>query len=104
MISQRTRWPHSRQWPCISHRSSALPHNVGVVGATGRLGRVICDLASEMGCSVTLFGSTSEWITHRTPETIIDVSHASAFADVVRFCSTRSTALVEGVSTLSRDQ
>lgn len=78
-----------------------MPLRVGVIGASGKIGRQIENVAADFGCAVTLTASRGGWVETQTPDVVIDVSHDSAFADVVRYCSLQRTPLVEGVSTLA---
>jgi 4-hydroxy-tetrahydrodipicolinate reductase len=78
-----------------------LQHRVGIIGATGRLGQEICDLAIEMECRVTLLASSKEWTNECTPQTVIDVSHRSGLMETVRYCRDERVPLVVGVSNLS---
>jgi 4-hydroxy-tetrahydrodipicolinate reductase len=77
--------------------------NIGIAGASGKLGREVEAIASELGCAVTLWASSSRWTISTPPAVMIDVSHASGFADIVEFCSCRQIPLVEGVSTLAAE-
>jgi 4-hydroxy-tetrahydrodipicolinate reductase len=74
---------------------------VGIVGARGKLGREIEVAAAEFECAVTMTASRGEWVNTQTPDVVIDVSHDSAFTDVVDYCSLQRIPLIEGVSTLA---
>lgn len=74
---------------------------IGIAGASGKLGREVEAIASELGCAVTLWASRSHWTILTPPDVMIDVSHRSGFDDVVKFCSSRQIPVVEGVSTLT---
>jgi 4-hydroxy-tetrahydrodipicolinate reductase len=74
---------------------------IGVIGAEGRLGRVICGLAARAGCVVTLAGRRGGWEVTARPEVVIDVSHRSALPSVLEFCNEKRVPLVEGTSGLT---
>ncbi len=74
---------------------------VGLIGARGKLGRLVRRLARGMDCNVTLSASSREWKERCAPEVVIDVSHESALDNVAEYCLRERVPLVEGVSTLS---
>jgi 4-hydroxy-tetrahydrodipicolinate reductase len=81
-----------------------LTHDIGVIGAAGRLGSVVCVLAAERGFPLTLFGRRQGWEVRAVPRVLIDVSHPSALPDVLAYCQREGTALVEGVSGLGSEE
>lgn len=73
---------------------------VGLIGAHGKLGRMVRRFARAMDCCVTLSASSHEWKERCAPEVVIDVSHHSALDNVMEYCLRKRIPLVEGVSTL----
>lgn len=80
--------------------SSARPPRLGIVGSSGRLGRVLRDLAEAQGWQVSLAASSRHWEETRTPHVLLDVSHRSACARVADYCGANAVALVEATSGL----
>jgi 4-hydroxy-tetrahydrodipicolinate reductase len=77
--------------------------DIGIIGAAGRLGQCLCDLAAEEGCNVTLRGGRQGWEVRAVPRVLLDVSHPSALPEVVAWCEEAGVALVEGVSGLTAE-
>lgn len=73
---------------------------LGVFGATGRLGRVLCQAAQARGTRVTLRVSRGVRQDDAAPSVVVDVSHRSALPSVLSYCAERSVPLVECVSGL----
>ena len=74
--------------------------DIGVIGAGGRLGSCLCAVAAESGYTVSLWGRRQGWEARGVPQVLIDVSHPSAFPEVVAYCLREGVPLVEGVSNL----
>jgi len=73
---------------------------IGVIGAQGRTGQIICSLAQELGTEVVLHGCRDSWKIEGRPEVIIDVSHRAALSKVLDYCRSEGIPLVEGTSGL----
>lgn len=81
---------------------TSLDLNLGVVGATGRLGSSIVILAKQRGARVVLRASKSHgWMIEETPDVVVDVSHSSALPEIINYCTKHEVPLVCATSHLS---
>jgi 4-hydroxy-tetrahydrodipicolinate reductase len=78
-----------------------VSRKLGIVGASGRLGRRIHGTAQDRGWTVTLAADSRGWTVSSTPDVIIDASHQSALPLVASYCRGESVPLVLGTSGLS---
>jgi 4-hydroxy-tetrahydrodipicolinate reductase len=76
------------------------PGDLGVVGATGRLGSRIVAQATELGHCVTLRAGRGYW-TGGVPDVLIDVSAPAMLPRIVDFCATHRIPLLSAISGLS---
>jgi len=74
--------------------------DVGVVGASGRLGSRIVAQATELGHGVTLRAGRGYW-TGGVPGVLIDASAPVALPRIVDFCATHRVPLVSVISGLT---
>ncbi|CAH0244605.1 dihydrodipicolinate reductase C-terminal domain-containing protein [Rhodococcoides fascians] len=78
--------------------------DIGIVGATGRLGERLAREADRYGANVTLTASASSWCSSRKPDVLIDVSRPSAVDKVVKYCAERKVPLLTAVSGYEPEQ
>jgi 4-hydroxy-tetrahydrodipicolinate reductase len=77
------------------------PCKLGVVGATGAMGRAVCAAATAHGFELMLRANRDGWQIDARPDVIVNVSRPGAVSMVVDYCRTHHVALVEGTSALS---
>ncbi len=73
---------------------------LGIVGASGRLGRRVRAAAEEAGWEVVLAAGSSAWDVELTPDVLVDVSSVRALPVVAGYCRRAGVPLVNGVSGL----
>ena len=73
---------------------------LGVVGARGRLGSAVSSAATDLGWRIGLTADREAWAVSERPDAVVDASHRTAIADVVRFCAEHRVPLVHATSGL----
>ena len=84
----------------MSTDSSDLRYKLGIVGASGAMGRQIEAISKAFRADIVLRADRRRWTVREKPNVIVDVSRPQALPRVIEYCVSNEVALVEGTSAL----
>ncbi len=78
-----------------------MQYKLGIVGISGKLGRLLSKGIDKDKYSLVLTANSSHWQETQVPDAIINISSAAAIEQVVHYCTCKKVALIEGTSGLT---